>query len=209
MTYKERSLVNILRKPPKAAPSLPAVELHGPRLVVRPPRAGDAEDWAATRNRNRAFLTPFEPLWPDEDLTAAHFTQRLARQAADWRLGRGQPFLVFLHDGALAGGININNIARGAAQYASLGYWLDEARQGQGLMLEALNLIIAYGFEEVRLHRFNAGCLTHNTRSHNLLFRCGFRVEGMAEKYLEINGEWRDHVLFGLPVERWLAERSA
>ena len=200
---------NLLRKPPKITVTLPDIMLPGDRLIVRPPRASDGSDWIAARNRNRAWLEPFEPQWPDGELTLAHFDRRLRRQSADWQLGRIQPFLVFLRGGELIGGVAINNIARGAAQYATLGYWLDEARQGQGLMAEALRLVIGYGFARLKLHRFNAGCLPHNARSRRLLEKLGFREEGMAEKYLEINGAWQDHVLYGLPVERWAVEGQA
>lgn len=190
----------------KSAPSaLPAVTLTGFRIVARPPRRDDAANWLAVRERNRDYLKPYEPAWPADANTQAHFMRRLERQVADWRAGRGQPFLIFLREGDLIGGININNISRGAAQFASLGYWLDEKSQGKGYMAEALQLVLNYGFSELKLHRFNAGCLAHNERSKNLLKKCGFREEGYAHKYMEIEGKWQDHVLFGLPVEEWKA----
>jgi ribosomal-protein-alanine N-acetyltransferase len=191
-----------LKKP--VIDAMPDIVLTGARLTARVARREDGPDWLAARRKNRDALEPFEPAWPPDALSAAHFQRRLERQTADWRMGRAQPFIIRLTDGALIGGININNITRGAAQFASLGYWLDADHQGQGYMAEAVRLIIAYAFDELKLHRLNAGCLAHNTRSRNLLLKLGFAEEGFAEKYLEINGAWQDHVLFGLPVERHL-----
>jgi ribosomal-protein-alanine N-acetyltransferase len=179
------------------------VTLAGFRVTLRPPQRADGPAWIAAREKNRDFLKPYEPSWPGDSADLAYFDRRFERQVADWQAGRGQPFLIFLREGALIGGININNICRGAAQFASLGYWLDEDSQGKGYMAEALQLILQYGFTTLKLHRFHAGCLPHNGRSKNLLLKSGFREEGYGAKYMEIDGQWQDHVLFGLPVEHW------
>jgi ribosomal-protein-alanine N-acetyltransferase len=183
-------------------PLLPDIALEGSRVVVRPPQREDWVDWAAVRRKNQDFLKPFEPVWPQNALDADHFDRRLRRQAADWQTGRAHAFLIFMK-ADLVGGININNICRGAAQFASLGYWLAKDAQGRGYMAEALRLICGYAFADLKLHRLNAGCLPDNARSRNLLLRAGFREEGFAEKYLEIDGRWQDHILFGLTVENW------
>jgi [ribosomal protein S5]-alanine N-acetyltransferase len=194
-------MTSLLRKPPY--PALPAVTLKGFRIELRTPQREHGPEWIRVREKNRDFLKPFEPAWPADSGDLDFFRRRMERQASEWQAGRGQPFLIFLSGGALIGGLNVNNICRGAAQFASLGYWLDEDAQGKGYMAEALQAILGYGFGTLRLHRLNAGCLPHNERSKNLLLKSGFREEGYAEKYMEIDGRWQDHVLFGLPVEDW------
>jgi len=183
---------------------MPALSLEGERLFLRPPAPEDWAQWAQVRGRNREFLKAYEPTWPEDCLSRGFFERRLQKQAQDWQQGAAHSFLIFKKSGEdLIGGVNINNVCRGAAQYATLGYWLDEKEQGQGYMAEALRLVIAYGFTDLRLHRFNAGCLPDNERSVKLLKKIGFVEEGFAEKFVQINGQWQDHRLFGLPIENW------
>ncbi len=183
---------------------VPSVRLQGPRTIIRSPLPEDWPQWAEVRERNRAMLTPLEPTWPQDCLSREFFARRLERQMADWQKGRAYSFLIFADDNqSLLGGININNVSRGAAQFASLGYWLDRDVQGQGYMTEALTQVIDFGFKTINLHRFNAGCLPDNEKSSALLRRLGFEEEGLARKYVQIDGKWQDHRLFGLPVEHW------
>lgn len=188
-----------LFRPSYAAAGLPELVLAGPRVFLSPPQTRDWTDWADVRGRNRAFLQPFEPLWADGNLTRPFFVRRIARQAADWTSDRNYAFL--LRETAtrtLIGGVNLNHVCRGAAQYASLGYWLDQGHQGHGYMTEGLRLAIDFAFSTLRLHRLNAAVLPHNTRSKNVLTKLGFSEEGRARAYLQINGVWEDHVLYGL-----------
>lgn len=182
----------------------PAVELLSFRVALRPPELSDWNDWADVRKRNQEHVQPFDPKWPKNAFTKDLFNRRINRQSQEWQTGQANAFLIWkLEDGALIGGMNINNIARGAAQYASLGYWIDKDHEGQGYMAETLRITLQYCFEGLNLHRLNASCLPHNTRSKNTLLKAGFKEEGFAEKYLQINGVWEDHELFGLTVERW------
>ncbi|MBL4804695.1 MAG: GNAT family N-acetyltransferase [Alphaproteobacteria bacterium] len=190
-------------------PSFPAIELSAERIYMRPPMIEDAKSWAEVRGRNISHIQPFDPKWPDDALTPDLFLRRISRQFYEWQHDRARAFLIFdTHTHALIGGMNINNICRGAAQYASLGFWIDEDCQGQGLMREALALTLKYCFEDLKLHRVHASCLPHNERSKKTLHAAGFKKEGFAEKYLQINGLWEDHVLFGLPKENWVQQNS-
>ncbi len=181
---------------------MPDIRLAGARVILRPPKAEDWAAWAEVRERNMEHLAPFEPLWPDDCLSENFFMRRLRRQTREWKDGRGYPFLIFKRrTGALIGGVNINNVVRGAAQFASLGYWLSEDAQGQGYMSESLTKIIDLSFNRLRLHRLNASCMPHNARSIALLERLGFVEEGFAKAYIQINGIWEDHLLFGLTGE--------
>lgn len=189
----------------KQSIDIPSVHLEGERIIMRPPLPGDYRAWRDVRAGNKDFLQPYEPLWPSGCLKRDFFERRLLRQYQSWQAGTGRYFLIFSKDNdVLIGGMNINHICRAAAQYASLGYWLDRNHQGKGYMAEALDLTLYHTFQDLRLHRVNASCVPSNKRSRNCLIRAGFMEEGRAVKYLEINGRWQDHILFGLPVENWL-----
>ena len=177
---------------------------------MRPPQLNDWMEWRELRARNEQYLRPFEPEWDDDWRAHDYFLHRLNRQAHEWRHDKACAFLIFKkQNNALIGGMNINNICRGAAQYATLGYWIVQDHQGQGYMAEALSLTLQYCFDKLKLHRVNAAYLPENTRSENLLLRGGFKREGFAEKYISINGAWRDHSLFGISIESWLDDQKA
>ena len=180
-------------------PQPPDVKLESFRLLVRTPSLNDWPDWARIRGKNRNFLKPLEPRWAEDCLTRDFFIRRLRRQKRDWEEGRTYSFLIIRKDeDRLIGGINLNHVCRGAAMHAQLGYWLDEDQQGQGYMAEAARLVIRYAFEDLKLRRINAACLPDNARSVRLLEKLSFKEEGFAKAYLQIDGQWRDHKLFGL-----------
>ncbi len=187
---------------------LPDYILMNDRIIMRPPLLEDWQEWARVRGANRDYLTPFEGAWPEECLGEEFYKLRLKLQVQEWKAEQKNFFLIFKKDsageaGALIGGMNINDITRGIAQYASLGYWISQDYEGQGYMSEAMDLTLKYCFEFAKLHRVHASCLAHNETSRKLLLRFGFKEEGKAEKYLQVNGRWQDHVLFGLPIENW------
>ena len=177
----------------------PALRLAGRRVVLRPPERGDWADWAELRDVSRTFLTPWEPSWPADALGRAAFRRRLARYAVDWRTDQGYSFFVFRSlDAALLGGIGLSNVRRGVAETASLGYWIGQPHARQGYMTEALDLALDFTFGHLHLHRIEAACLPTNAASRGLLLKAGFREEGYARKYLCIDGQWQDHVLFAM-----------
>lgn len=196
-------MIRIQKKPEPATPVISDIRLKGDRLFLRPPILGDWQQWRDVRECNREDLYEYEPLWPEGCLDRTFFQKRLARQAKDWHEDRCYSFMVFDFSGNLIGGANINNVVRGAAYFASIGYWLDREKRGQGLMEEALILLLGFAFRDLELHRINASALPDNEKSVNLLTRLGFREEGYAEKYLKIAGRWQDHRLFGLCAEDW------
>ena len=167
------------------------------RLILKSPCLEDYLNWRDVRQHNQKFLTPYEPTWPKDCLSIGYFKRRLERQRQERRAGRGAFFFLH-HNHKIIGGLNLNNIQMGAARHATLGYWIDEALQGQGLMREAIGRVVEFGFDDLKLRHFNAACLPNNNRSIQLLLRLGFEKEGYAKKYLQINGQWRDHQLFGL-----------
>jgi ribosomal-protein-alanine N-acetyltransferase len=184
----------------------PTPVLSGVRVVLRAPAPSDYPAWYALRKASRVFLKPFEPRWTESDLAREAFGLRLSRSRAEARHGTDFSFLVFERTGSgqrLVGGLTVSNIRRRAAQFATLGYWMGEAFAGQGLMTEAVGVMLPFYFETLGLHRLQAACLPHNAASRRVLEKNGFVEEGYAEKYLQIDGKWADHVLFALTRERW------
>jgi ribosomal-protein-alanine N-acetyltransferase len=172
--------------------------LDGERIRLRPPRMADYGEWAALRQASRSFLQPWEPTWPTDDLTRTAFRQRLSLYQRDQDLGHGYAFFVFRKpDNALVGGITLRNILRGVAQTGAIGYWAGEPYARQGHTLAAVQEMTHFAFGRVGLHRLEAACCPENAGSRRLLLKAGFELEGRARSYLKINGEWRDHLLFG------------
>ena len=184
----------------------PTPVLTGAHVVLRPPRSRDFEPWRALRRGSRDFLKPFEPRWTDADLNRQAFGTRLLRGRNEAKRGTDFSFLIFETSDrteTLVGGLTVSNIRRRAAQYANLGYWMGEEFAGRGLMTEAVGLLLPFYFDTLGLHRLHAAFLPHNAASRRVLEKNGFREEGYAENYLQIDGKWADHVLFALTRERW------
>jgi ribosomal-protein-alanine N-acetyltransferase len=179
-------------------PDIPAT-LAGAGVVLRPPRLADYEAWARVRGDSRAFLKPWEPTWPADDLGKPAYRRRLRRYAEERRTDQGYAFFLFrTPDEALLGGLTLSNLRRGVAQCCTLGYWMGEAYAGKGLMTAGVRAVLPFVFDHLRLQRIEAACLPHNAASISLLERVGFTREGLARRYLCIDGIWQDHLLFGL-----------
>ena len=177
------------------AEALPAIE--GAGVTLRQPQMSDHPEWAALREKSRAFLEPWEPVWPADDLTRGAFRRRLKRYAEDQRSDQAYSFFIFRSaDEVLVGGITLSNVRRGVAQAGSIGYWMGQSYARQGLMSVALRALIVFSFSGLRLHRLEAACITTNVASIRLLEKSGFQREGYARQYLCINGIWQDHLLY-------------
>lgn len=179
--------------------------LKGERVTLRLPVSGDYHQWAALRRASRGFLEPWEPRWTPDELERSGWRKRLERNRAEYKAGTGIGFLVFdTKTGSLVGGLTVGNIRRGAAQSCQIGYWMGEVHAGKGMMHAALGLVIPFAFNTLRLHRIEAACIPSNARSTRVLEKAGFTREGLASSYLRINGEWQDHLLFGLVADgKW------
>ena len=174
------------------------LRLEGDGVRLRPHRASDFAEWSGLREASRAFLQPWEPTWPTDDLTRAAYRRRLATYAQDMERGVAYPFLVFRQlDGRMVGGITLANVRRGVAQMATVGYWMGEAYTRRGHTVAAVRAVLDFGYGRLGLHRVEAACLPTNTPSRGVLAKAGFREEGHAKAYLKIDGDWRDHLLFG------------
>ena len=173
--------------------------VKGRGVTLRPPRASDHEAWAALRQASHAYLQPWEPIWPEDDLTRAASKRRLSIYAREMDAGNAWPFFIFADsDQALVGAIPLANVRRGVAETGTLGYWIGQKFAGQGLGTAAVRAMVAWAFEDLNLHRVEAACVPDNAASRRVLEKAGFQLEGRARAYLKINGAWADHLLFGV-----------
>ncbi len=173
--------------------------VKGEGVLLRAPRTGDYEAWATLRQHSFAYLQPWEPMWPEDDLTRAAFRRRLAIYGREMEAGNAWPFFIFSEaDQALVGAITLSNVRRGVAETGTLGYWIGQTFAGRGHGTAAVRAMLGYAFDDLRLHRVEAACVPGNAASRRVLEKTGFILEGQARAYLKINGAWADHLLFGV-----------
>ncbi len=173
------------------------VRLDTDRLTLRLPRHADFRPWVALRSNSQAFLKPWEPSWAADHLTRKSFTGRVYWAQRALGQGTAVPLFIFRRvDEALLGAITLDNIRRGPAQSATLGYWVGETHARQGYMKEAIEAVVHYSFRTLDLSRLEAACLPENAASRGVLEKTGFKYEGVAQSYLQINARWRNHVLY-------------
>jgi ribosomal-protein-alanine N-acetyltransferase len=187
---------------PALHPGWPARLAWGP-VELHPPRRGDADEWSRVRLANEAWLAPWEPTagspWAARHTPQAYRAMRRAvlRRAT---LGATLPFVVRV-EGRLAGQVTVDNVVRGALRSGNLGYWIDRAAAGRGMASLAVALVCDHVFGPARLHRLQADIRPENGPSQRLVDRLGFRYEGLLRRYLDIDGDWRDHRSFALLAE--------
>jgi ribosomal-protein-alanine N-acetyltransferase len=180
--------------------------LFGRRVVLRALQPQDFMQWREVRRRNVDWLTKWEPIriagQPDvvEDRDA--FAVRCSARQRERQLGTGYGFGIFA-EGDFAGEINLSSVQRGPFQSSYVGYWVDEKQAGNGYVPEALIVLARYAFEELRLHRIQIAIIPRNRASRRVVEKLDLRNEGVAERYLEINGVWEDHVRYAITTEEW------
>ena len=173
------------------------LKLETERLTLRPPVHSDFRAWTALRSASRDFLTPWEPTWADDHLSRKSFTNRVYWSQRSIQQGTAVPlFMVRRDDNTLVGAITLDNIRRGPAQAGTTGYWIGAPFARQGYMREAIEALVHYAFNTLDLSRIEAGCPPENTASRRLLEQTGYKYEGVAQSYLQIDGRWRTHVLY-------------
>lgn len=172
------------------------VRLETERIVLRLPSHGDFHAWSALRQSSRDFLTPWEPVWSPDHLSRKSFVNRVYWAARASRGGTALPLFIARRDGTLLGAITLDNIRRGPAQSGTIGYWIGQPFARQGYMREAIGVLVHYAFTALDLSRIEAACLPENAASRGVLETSGFKYEGVAQSYLQIDGRWRNHVLY-------------
>jgi ribosomal-protein-alanine N-acetyltransferase len=167
------------------------------RMTLRLPRHADYPDWAGLRRESADFLQPWEPAWASDHLSRKAFTHRVSWAQRSLTDGTAMPlFLIDRERQELLGALTLDNIRRGPAQAGTLGYWIGKRHHRQGFMREAIEAVVHYAFTSLDLSRIEAACLPENVASRGVLERSGFKYEGVAQSYLQINGRWRNHVLY-------------
>jgi ribosomal-protein-alanine N-acetyltransferase len=194
------------------------VRLSHNHVELRPIRYRDARAWADLRRRNEQWLREWESTSPpDAARRPLSYRQMVRRFNVQARSGEALPWVV-TYDGELAGQLNVSNIVWGSGRMATVGYWVDERLAGRGIIPTALALAVDYCFGTVGLHRIEVNIRPENHASLRVVHKLGFREEGRRERYLHINGEWRDHLSFAMTADdvpggllrRWSeSERSA
>jgi ribosomal-protein-alanine N-acetyltransferase len=185
--------------------------LLGRRLTLRPLAQGDFTAWQEVRRRNADWLLKWEPRRlpgaPDPVESRDAFAMRCGARHRERQLGTGYAFGIFV-EGAFAGEINLSIVQRGPFQSSYVGYWIDEALAGQGLMPEAVVCLCRSAFEDLGLHRVQISIIPRNTASRRVVEKLEIRDEGTAVRYLEINGVWEDHIRYAMTSEEWWERRD-
>ncbi len=184
--------------------------LEGRRVVLRPLRGEDYAAWSEVRSRCHEWLVPWEPRpagmpRPSEDRQS--FGARCATRERDRQLGAGYGYGIFVQD-RFAGEINLSSIQRGAFQNSYVGYWIDKALAGQGYVPEACVVLFGFAFEQLGLHRLQVAIVPRNAASRRVARKLHLRGEGVACRYLEIDGRWEDHVRYAITAEEWAERRG-
>ncbi len=175
----------------------PKVTIETERLTLRLPEMGDHTQWVHLRQTSAEYLTPWEPIWAEDHFSKRAFSNRVYWAKKAFETGRGAPlFMMRRADQALVGAVTLDHIRRGPAQTGTLGYWTGLEFARQGYMTEAINALVHYAFSALDLSRIEAACLPTNAPSRGVLEKSGFKYEGVAQAYLQINGRWQNHVLY-------------
>lgn len=178
--------------------------------MMRPLTPGDFAQWTEVRVRNEAWLVPWEPLrsprLPDPTRSRDAFSARCAGRDRERQAGTAYGFGVFVGS-SLVGEANLNNVIRGAMQSGTVGYWIDREHAGNAYIAEAVVVLTRFAFDELRLHRLEICIVPRNTNSRRVMEKLRIREEGLAERFLEINGVWEDHLRYGITAEEWMRRR--
>ena len=167
------------------------------RMTLRLPIHADWQQWARLRQASAEHLIPWEPVRAEDHLSRKAFTNRVYWAARAEQQGTALPlFLIRRSDQAILGALTLDNIRRGPVQAGTVGYWIGTAHARQGFMREAIAAVVHHAFTAMDLSRIEAACLPENSASRGVLEKTGFKYEGVAQAYLQINGRWRNHVLY-------------
>jgi ribosomal-protein-alanine N-acetyltransferase len=173
------------------------VRVETERMTLRLPEHGDWRQWSEVREVSAEFLIKWEPVWANDHLTRRAFTNRVYWAQRAEAQGQALPMLLIRReDQQLLGALTLDNIRRGPSQTGTFGYWIGQPFARQGYMREALLALTHHAFTRMDLSRLEAACLPENVASRGVLEKCGFKYEGVAQSYLQINGRWRNHVLY-------------
>lgn len=172
--------------------------LRDKNIFLRPFIEEDSEALLDLLIRNRSFFEKFSMERSRDFYTRESQSKRIEQFEEDRKTDLAYNFGIFKHDNSLIGTINLFQVLRGSLQSAFIGYFLDEQHNGKGYMTEAVRLVVDYAFNELKLHRIEAGVMPHNIGSIRVLEKSDFHKEGFAVKNVKINGKWEDHQVLAI-----------
>ena len=179
--------------------------------MMRPLAASDFRPWSEVRNRNAEWLTVWEPMrhptLPDPTVDRSAFASRCLQRDRDRTNGVAYQFGLFV-DQHIAGEVNLNNVIRGAMQSGTIGYWIDQRHAGHAYVSEGVAVLMQFAFEQLGLHRVEICIVPRNNNSRRVMEKIDIRDEGVALRYLEINGVWEDHIRYAMTAEEWSTRRD-
>lgn len=183
--------------------ALGPLRTSGGLVRLRPVRLRDGGMWASIRTRDERYLAPWEPdapgLWTQRN-SVAEWSARWSALRTAGRRGLGLPFAITL-DNVFAGQVMIGNVMRDPLWSAYVGYWIGSHVAGRGVTTAAVAMVLDHTFSQVGLHRIEATVRPENRASRRVLAKLGFREEGLLRRYLNVDGAWRDHLMYALTVE--------
>jgi ribosomal-protein-alanine N-acetyltransferase len=191
------------------------VRLEDDDVVLRPLRVRDARAWRRLRSDNAAWLSPWEATSPDPDTPLRGFASMVRHGHRSAREGTALPLGIEV-DGRLVGVVSLSGVVWGSMRGGSIGYWVDRAVAGRGIVPTGVALLTDHCFFEMGLHRVEINIRPENAASLRVVAKLGFRDEGLRRSFLHIDGDWRDHRTFALTADevpggllaRWHALRD-
>ncbi len=178
--------------------SKPELVLKAKNVELRAPHYSDFEQWRDLRDNSKAFLELWEPKRGNDFFKRDAFNNRVKWAKKSGKADQAYQFFIFDKFQTLLGSITVENIRKGPSNAATLGYWLGKQHTGKGFMKEAVLTIVDFSFINLNISRLEAATLPENRSSRGLLEKVGFKYEGVGQSYLQINGRWRNHILYGL-----------
>ncbi|MBD1382195.1 GNAT family N-acetyltransferase [Metabacillus arenae] len=174
----------------------------GNNIFIQSQEESDAEAMLHLETKNRSFFQNYTPIREDDFFTLEGQLERIKKNKEGSRQDQLYSFAIFLIETEeLIGSISLTEVLRGPLQSCFIGYYLDKDHNGKGYMTEAVRLVVSYAFNELKLHRIEAGVMPHNLGSIRLLEKAGFHKEGIAKKNVKINGKWQDHQVLAIVNE--------
>jgi ribosomal-protein-alanine N-acetyltransferase len=175
------------------------LKLKSKNIFLKNLEVTDADALLKLELRNKDFFQTYTSLRVDSFYTLEGQVTRIKRNEQLLEDDQYYFFGIFLNEtDELIGVIMLSEVLRGSLQSCYVGYFLDRKNNGKGFMTEAVRLVVRFAFEQLKLHRLEAGVMPHNLGSIRVLEKAGFHKEGIAKKNVKINGRWEDHQILAI-----------
>jgi ribosomal-protein-serine acetyltransferase len=175
-----------------------------PGIEIKLLEASEAKTLFAAADRNRARLRTWLP-WVDQTRSHDDVRTFILRVQDQYHSNMGPQCGIWVN-GTLSGSVGCHPIDW-PNRNASLGYWIDQAQEGKGVVTRCCVVMLDYLFDELGLHRAEIRCGTANERSCAIPQRLGFTQEGIARQAEWVNDRWVDLVVWGILEEEWRRSR--